>query len=71
MLDGLAARLSMSPGTQPIHVTPAGHGLEENGLLRTWYPLGVNSEVQRVPHTHIGIMPVIKDQITALRRHNA
>jgi hypothetical protein len=37
LLDGLAVRLSMSPGSQPTHVTPAGHGLEENGLLRTWY----------------------------------
>jgi len=24
-----------------------------------------------IQHTLIGIMPVIKDQITALRRHNA
>jgi hypothetical protein len=27
--------------------------------------------LQVKPHAHCGIMPVIKDQITTLRRHNA
>jgi hypothetical protein len=32
---------------------------------------GEPSQITSLLHTHIGIMPVIKDQITALRRHNA
>jgi hypothetical protein len=65
-------------GRLPVQHSKAGRPVLNKGqyrgqtcdlnLLAHWLTASLSYMDQ---HTHIGIMPVIKDQITALRRHNA